>query len=91
MADHVPHQILEQQQILLPINNPGIQPATAGHVMPAPTTNWSMETMPWKITKTDHTGDVMEFTAHTPLKDNAMRRALLHQKRKSELNATATL
>ncbi|XP_023306646.2 adenylate cyclase, germination specific [Lucilia cuprina] len=99
-SEHVPiiqqmqehHQ--QQQQMFLPLNNPGsMQQSTAAtvHVMPTPTTNWSMESMPWKITKADHTGDVMEFTAHAPHKNNAMRRALLHQKRKSEFNAIGTL
>ncbi|KAM7360606.1 mst85C [Cochliomyia hominivorax] len=78
----------QQHQMFLPLSNSMLQTSSiAGHVMPTPTTNWSMESMPWKITKTDHTGDVMEFTAHAP-----HRRALLHQKRKSEFNATtATL
>ncbi|XP_061393780.1 uncharacterized protein LOC133329306 [Musca vetustissima] len=52
--------------------------------MTTPTTNWSMESMPWKIQKTDHTGDVMEFTAHTPHNNSIIHRALLHQKRKSD-------
>ena len=73
------------------LNNPLLQqtPPTA-HIMPTPTTNWSMEAMPWKITKSDHY-NVMEFTAHAPHKNNAMRKALLHQKRKSEFNPSGTL
>lgn len=59
--------VLQQQQ--------HTQPAS----MPTPTSNWNMESMPWKIRKADHTGDVMEFTAH------AQHRALLHQKRKSDI------
>lgn len=77
----------QQQQMFLPLssNDTILQPPPA-HVMPTPTGNWSMESMPWKITKTDHTGDVMEFTAHAP-----HRRGLLHQKRKSEFNNMGTV
>lgn len=74
------------------LNSPLLQQrAPTVHIMPTPTTNWSMESMPWKITKSDQTGNVMEFTAHAPHKNNAMRRALLHQKRKSEFNTTGAL
>lgn len=76
----------QQQQMFLPLSNNTILQPPPAHIMPTPTGNWSMESMPWKITKTDHTGDVMEFTAHAP-----NRRGLLHQKRKSEFNTMGTL
>lgn len=77
-----------QQPVFSPLN-PVLQTSTA-HVMPTPTSNWNIESMPWKIT-TVQSGDVMEFTAHAPHKNNEMRRAILHQKRKSELNTNALL
>uniref|UniRef100_A0A1I8NFD6 Uncharacterized protein n=1 Tax=Musca domestica TaxID=7370 RepID=A0A1I8NFD6_MUSDO len=76
-----PQQQQETHQMFLP--NVMLQPQPVAANMPTPTTNWSMESMPWKIQKADHTGDVMEFTAHGP-HNNSIHRAILHQKRKSE-------
>ncbi|XP_073831177.1 mst85C [Musca autumnalis] len=81
LPQQIPHQ-QQQQQMLLP--NVTLQSPSPPATMPTPTTNWSMESMPWKIQKTDHTGDVMEFTAHTPHNNSLLHRAILHQKRKSE-------
>ncbi|XP_075146749.1 mst85C [Haematobia irritans] len=77
-----PADPLSQHQIF-PTDIMFRQQQPAPNMLPTPTSNWSMESMPWKIRKTDQSGDVMEFTAHSR-KDLMNRTALLHQKRKPD-------
>ncbi|XP_013099464.1 uncharacterized protein LOC106081798 [Stomoxys calcitrans] len=78
---------LLQQQMFLPTDAMFKQQQPAINMLPTPTTNWSMESMPWKITKADADGDVMEFTAHSR-NQLVHRTGILHQKRKPDPNLT---
>uniref|UniRef100_A0A1A9WFP6 Uncharacterized protein n=1 Tax=Glossina brevipalpis TaxID=37001 RepID=A0A1A9WFP6_9MUSC len=80
------HVLQQQQQSSLPANVQPILHSEIPHFMPTPTTHWCMEAMPWKMPLNEQEGKIMKFTGHENFNSNTLRRVLLNQKRKSDIN-----